>query len=215
MPETTWLWLAVLVFIAVSAWWFTRDDRVPVWDQGSHLDSAWIYGTALQHGHYLEWFTSYTTYPPLVHLVGAVAYLIGGMHPMAMEMASNIVFVPLLGFGCYGVGRELSGPRAGLLAGVFGLSTPMFVSMMHGFYIDPPQAAMVAVTLWALLASGRFARVWVSVLAGVLFGLAMMTKQTSLIFLAGPTAVMFLRGGWRRPGFPAFLACALGLALPW
>ena len=213
--EASWLWLAVLVFIAVSAWWFARDDRVPVWDAGSHLNTSWLYGVAFQQGHLMDWFTSYTTYPPLAHLVGAAAYLIGGMHPMAMEMAANIVFVPLLAFGCYGVGRELAGPRAGLLAGVFGLGTPMFVSTMHSFYVDTPQAAMVAIALWALLASRRFERIWVSLLAGVLYALALLVKETSFLFLVGPAAIMVLRGGWRRWGLFAFLAATLGLGLPW
>ena len=56
----------------------------------------------------------------------------------------------------------------------------------------------------------------IAALAGVLSALAMLTKQTSLIFLAGPLAVALLRGGWRNwRGILAF-AAALGIvAGPW
>jgi hypothetical protein len=106
--------------------------------------------------------------------------------------------------------------RAGLLAAVFALGTPMIVSEFHEFLLDPQQAAVVAVSLWALLASSRFDRMWVSALAGALMGAAMLTKQTSVLFLIGPFAVMLLRGGWRN--WKGWLAFGVALALvagPW
>jgi len=214
--DARWLWLAVLVFVAVSFWWLTQDNRVPIWDSGSHMTFAYSDGLALEKGQFWVPFTVYTTYPPLVHIVGAISVVLMGLHPMAMTMAANVVFVPLLGFGCYGVGKIVAGPRAGLLAGLFGLSTPMFASMMHNFMIDAPQAAMVAVSLWAILASRRFERVGMSVLAGALCGLAMLTKETSVVFLAGALATSIARGGWRnRRGFAGF-AVALGIiGGPW
>ncbi len=66
-----------------------------------------------------------------MHFVGALAMFVAGLHPMAMILSSNLVFVPLLAFGCYGVGRIAYGPRAGLLAGIVAPGSPMFASMMH------------------------------------------------------------------------------------
>jgi 4-amino-4-deoxy-L-arabinose transferase-like glycosyltransferase len=214
--EARWLWLAVLVFVAVSFWWLTQDTRVPIWDSGSHMTFAYFDGLALDKGQFSVPFTVYTTYPPLVHIVGAISVVLLGLHPMAMTMAANLVFVPLLGFGCYGVGKIVGGPRAGLLAGLFGLGTPMFVSMMHNFMIDAPQAAMVAVSLWAVLASRRFKRLGMSVLAGVLCGLAMLTKETSAVFLAGALLTVTARGGWRNWRGLVSFAVALGIiGGPW
>jgi hypothetical protein len=211
-----WLWLAVVAFVAVSAWWMSQDNRVPIWDAGSHLNIAYLYGTELADGKFWAPFEIYTTYPPLVHLVGAVTYLLVGMHPIVMMMASNIVFVPLLAFGCYGTASIVAGPRAGLLAGLFALGSPMVPSMFHSFMVDTPQAAMVAVSIWAILASRRFERAGVSVGAGALCGLAMLTKETSVVFLAGILAAVFLRGGWRNWRGVLGLAIALGVvAGPW
>ena len=145
-----------------------------------------------------------------------MSYLLVGMHPIAMMLAANIVFVPLLAFGCYGTASIVAGPRAGLLAGLFALGSPMVPSMFHSFMVDTPQAAMVAVSVWAILASRRFERLGVSVVAGALCGLAMLTKQTSVVFLVGILAAVFVRGGWRNWRGVLGLAIALGVvAGPW
>ena len=54
------------------------------------------------------------------------------------------IVIPLLTLSCYGVGRLLAGTRAGLLAALFALGTPMIVSEAHEAYLDPLQAALVA-----------------------------------------------------------------------
>lgn len=214
--EAQWLWLAVAVFVLVSLWWLSRDDRVPDYDSGLHMLYAITDHYDIAHGPMTGPFTEYNTYPPLVHLLGALSIVVFGAHPMAMIMASNVVFVPLLAFGCYGTGRLVGGPRAGLLAGLFALGTPMFVSMMHLYDIDPPQAATVAVAVWAILACRRFERIGGSALAGALTGLALMTKETSVVFLAGPLLVILIRGGWRSwRGLGAFVVPAGIVAGPW
>jgi hypothetical protein len=207
---------AVIAFVAVTVWWLTQDDRVQDWDNGLHTLLAFGIHDQLAAGNLTGWFTEFNTYPPLVHVLGAVAVFVAGKSPMAVIVASNVVFVPLLAASCYGVGRLLHGSRAGLLAGLFALGTPIYVSQMHVFMIDPPQAAMVASSVWAILASRRFERLAVAALAGVLVGLAMLTKETSVVFLAGLVAVAIARGGWRHwRGLLLFLAIAAAISLPW
>lgn len=214
--ETGWVWMAVAIYVAVSGWWLAEDSRVPIWDAGFHVTNGYIDGVALSQGHFAYPFERWDLYPPLVHLLGGVTYLLLGLHPAAMTLASNLVFVPLLAFGCYGAGSIAAGRRAGVLAALFALGSSMFVSMSHEFMIDPPQAAMVAISVWAILASRRFSRPLVSLTAGVLCGLAMLTKETSVIFLGGLLAATFVRGGWRNwRGLLLFAAGVGVIAGPW
>jgi len=208
--------LATLAFVAMSVWWLTQDTRVQDWDNGLHTLLSFGIHDEIVAGNLTAWFTEFNTYPPLVHLVGALGVFIGGKSPMSVIIISNVVFVPLLAASCYGVGRLSQGPRAGLLAGLAALGTPIFVSQMHVFMLDPPEAAMVAASVWAILASARFARLSIAALAGVAVGLAMMTKSTSVIFVAGPVAVVLLRGGYRHwRGLLLFLVIAAAVSLPW
>jgi 4-amino-4-deoxy-L-arabinose transferase-like glycosyltransferase len=213
------VWLlaaAVVVFVAVTVWWLTQDDRVQASDDGLHTLLAFAIHDQLAGGNLSGWFTEFNTYPPLVHLVGAAAVFVAGKSPMAVIIASNLVFVPVLAVSCFGIGRLAYGPPAGLLAALFALGTPMFVSQMHMFMLDPAQAAMVAAGAWAILESHRFERIGVAAVAGVVVGLALMTKSTSVIFLAGLLAVVVLRGGWRNwLGLGIFLVVAAAISLPW
>jgi 4-amino-4-deoxy-L-arabinose transferase-like glycosyltransferase len=214
--EAALLLAAVVAFIAVSVWWLTQDSRVQDWDNGLHTLIAFGIHDQIASGHLGGWFTEFNTYPPLAHLVGAGAVAVAGKSPMAVILASNIVFLPILAFATYGAGRLAYGPRAGLLAGLFALGTPILVSQMHVFMIDPPEAAMVAASVWAILASRRFERIGTSALAGALVGLAMMTKETSIVFVAGLVAVVLARGGWARwRGLLLFVVIAAAISLPW
>jgi hypothetical protein len=208
---------SVVAFLAITIWWLTQDNRVQDWDNGLHTVDAFVIRDQLSAGHLTTWFTEFNTYPPFGHLIGALGTLVGGFSPASVILASNLVFVPLLAAGCFGVGRLVYGSqRAGLLAALFALGTPMIVSEFHEFILDPQQAALVAVSVWAILASRRFERIGTAALAGLLSALAMLTKQTSLVFLAGPLAVALLRGGWRNwRGILAFAAPLAIVAGPW
>ncbi len=208
---------AVGTFVVITIWWLTQDDRVQDWDSGLHTVDAFVIHDEIAAGHLTAPFTEFNMYPPLGHLVGALASFVGGMSPDTVIVASNVVFVPLLAAGCFGVGRLVYGSsRAGLFAALFALGTPMIVSEFHEFLLDPQQTALVAVGLWAILASNRFERTWVSALAGALAGAAMLTKQTSFLFLLGPIIVVVLRGGWRNwKGWLAFGAALAIIAGPW
>lgn len=214
--EALLLLAGVIAFIAMTVWWLTQDTSVQPSDSGLHTLLAFDIHDQLASGNLTGWFTEFNTYPPLAHVIGAIAVFIAGKSPMAVIIAINVVFVPLFAVSCYGVGALAYGRLCGLLAALFALGTPIFVSQMHMFMVDPPEAAMVAASVWAILASRRFERLGVAALGGVAVGLAMMTKSTSVIFLAGLVAVVLSRGGWRHwRGLLVFVAIAAAIALPW
>ena len=216
LREHWWAAAATAVSIAISGWWLTADDRVPDFDSGQHLLDIFTVRQELVSGQLTAPFTDWNNYPPLGHLVGAVGTLIGGINVPSVVMSENVVFVSLLAAGCYGAGKIAGGPRAGLLAALFALGTPIAISQMHEVYLDLGEAAMVAVSVWAILATRRFERIWLSALAGLVCSLGMLSKQTFPLFIAGLLAVVIVRGGWRRwRGIAMFILGGAGLTLPW
>jgi hypothetical protein len=207
---------AVLVFAAISVWWVSVETRVPDFDNGKHLGIAFTYHDAFRDGDLLAPFTEFNTYPPLVHIVGALAALIGGVGVVAPVTAQNLVFMPLLALGCYGAGKVAFDARVGALAAVFALGAPMVISQFHVFMLDAPTAALVAVSVWLILASDRFARRGYALAAGVAVGLGVITKNTFPLFIAGLVLVALVRGGWRnwRNVIVSGAAAAL-IAVPW
>ena len=148
--------------------------------------------------------------------MGDLGIVVGGINVAPPIIAENFVFVPLLALGCYHVGRLAFDRTAGALAVVFALGSPLITAQFHVFMTDAPETAMVAVSLWAILATDSFARVRISAAAGVAVGLGLLTKEPFVFFVAGPVAVTAFRGGrkaWR--GQLAFTLAALLVALPW
>jgi 4-amino-4-deoxy-L-arabinose transferase-like glycosyltransferase len=204
------------VFIAVTCWWLSQNRGIPVYDAAFHLSFAIEAYEALGSGHLLKAFTGSATYPPLTHLIGALGIFLGGVDVAPPIIAANLVFVPLLALGCYKVGRLAFGPLAGLLAVVFALGSPLIIEEFHEFMLDAPEAAMVAISVWAILATERFSRPGTCALAGVAVGLGMLSKETFVFFVAGVALATAVRGGrraWR--GIAVFAAVALVIALPW
>lgn len=207
---------ATLAFLGLTVWWLSKDTRVADWDSAQHTLYSFAVHAELAHGSLTAPFTEFNTYPPLAHIVGALGVFVGGQRIAAVILALNLVFVPLLALACFQVGRMLAGARAGLLAVVFALGTPMILSEAHEAYVDPMQAAFVAASVWAILASQRFQRVGIAALAGIATGLAMLTKETSPFFIAGLLAVVLARGGWRQwRGLLAYTLPFAAVALPW
>jgi 4-amino-4-deoxy-L-arabinose transferase-like glycosyltransferase len=204
------------VFIAITLWWLTQDRSIPIYDAGLHLSLAFLVHHELGAGRLTNALTLTHPYPPFAYLIGSLGILIGGVGVAPPIIAENLVFVPLLALGCYKTARLAFGPLAGFLAVVFALGSPLIISQFHVFMIDAPETAMVAVSVWLILATDGFSRLGTSALAGLAVGLGMLTKEPFAAFVAGVVLVVAIRGGresWR--GMLVFAVVALVLCLPW
>jgi hypothetical protein len=205
-----------VLFIALTCWWTSQDHTIPIFDAGLHLSLAVEVYRQLGAGHIGAALTRTTPYPPLSYLVGCLGLLFGGYGVAQPIIAENIVFVTLLALGCYKVGRLAFGPLAGLLAVVVALGSPLVMAQFHVFMTDVPETAMVAVSVWLIIATVGFSRLRMCAVAGLAVGLGMLTKEPFGIFVVGIAGVTLWRGGrpaWR--GFLLFAAIALAIALPW
>lgn len=212
--------LLSLAFVGATALWLFFDQGTPHGSDASrHFQAVFdfrehLFSSPLYWFHYENNDDAF--YPPLVYLVGVLGTLPGGLSTDGPVLATNVVFVPLYAAGCYGVAREAFGRDAGLPAAIFALAAPIAIGQFHILLLDLPMAAMVAVTVWALLAGNRFENTRLALLAGILAGLGMLTKQPFVAFIAPLIVVTLLRGGWRNwRGLAFFCAAAAVIAGPW
>jgi 4-amino-4-deoxy-L-arabinose transferase-like glycosyltransferase len=205
-----------LLFIALTCWWLTQDSSIPIYDAGAHLETVIIFHDMLRSGDLLGPFNYESPYPPFATAVGVLATFIGGVNVAAPIVGENLFFVSLLTLGVYQIGRLLFGARAGLLAVVFVLGSPLLIAQFHVFMLDTSEAALVAVSIWLLLACEDFSRAGFTALAGVAVGIGLLVKVQYPPFVAGIVLTALLRGGWRnRRGLITFAVIALILAAPW
>jgi 4-amino-4-deoxy-L-arabinose transferase-like glycosyltransferase len=207
---------ATVAFIAITCWWLTRDRSVPIYDAGYHLLTVAEYHNMLQAGNLLGPITHTIVYPLLGYSVGALAMFVGGVNVASPIIGENVVFVSLMAFGCYQTGRLLYGPLAGMLAVVFALGAPLLISLFHVFMLDPQLTALVAVSVWLILASEDFARTRTAGLAGLAVGLGMNVKVQCALYVVGLVVVVLMHGGWRnRRGLATFASVAFVVGVPW
>jgi 4-amino-4-deoxy-L-arabinose transferase-like glycosyltransferase len=212
--------LLALTFIAITAWWLAVDQTPPDGDASRHLHVAFDLRDQFRAGHELFWFRfepdSGAIYPPVLFVVGGISTLVGGLSADTAILGMNLVFVPLLALGCYGIGRVAFDRPTGLLAAIFAFATPVVIGQFHIFMFDIPLSALVAVTTWLLLASDHFGDRRLSLLAGAAAGVGMLMKQPFVVFIAPVAAVMVLRGGYRNwRNVLLFAAAAALIAAPW
>lgn len=194
------------VAVAVAAIWVVADRRAPAWDQAEHLSYAMNHWWTLTHSNWLTpegwrhlWMLS-PKYPPVMYLVGAGVHTLFGPGP-DIAIATNAIFALVLLIATYGLGRHLFSPQVGILAAGLTLLMPRLLHTGLDFQLDYAVTALTVLSFWCLTV-WRDAKGWRSwawaIGFGVSYGLALMTKQSALLFLAVPLIWVILSTLWHR-----------------
>jgi len=178
--------------------WFALDRSIPGWDQADYLTGTLNYWQGLQNPQWLngDWWQSLwllsSKIPPLTYIVTAyVQNIFGrGQDEAALVM---LVFSAILIGSVYGLGTILFGESVGLWAAILCQVLPGIYRFRLEFLLDYPLTAVVTLTFFSLTAwrfttegTGGNKGILMAVGFGLSLGLALMLKQTALIFLVVP-----------------------------
>jgi hypothetical protein len=126
------------------------------------------------------------SYPPLFHL-SAVALSLSLGNAQDVLAMSNIIFLAVLLFSVFKIGERLFDARVGLFAAFLSGLSPMLAGASRMFLPEFSAAAMISLGIYLLLLTENFGSRKYSLLFGLGAGLGMLTRETFLIFLIGPT----------------------------
>jgi 4-amino-4-deoxy-L-arabinose transferase-like glycosyltransferase len=202
-----WLLIGGLVlFHAANNWiWLTENVTSTGWDKPRHLTRALSYADMLSSPSIQSLFgvmISDPVRPPLFPASATIMYRLFGTSADVATMV-NVIYLAIALAATYGIGQRWGGRRLGMVAVALLALFPMFYSMSRYFYIEFALTAMVALTVYLLLASEGFERRGVSLLFGLSLGLGFLTKRTFAIFAMGPVLAVILTSGllpalWQR-----------------
>lgn len=146
------------------------------------------------HGH---WFGKYPPGWPLVLAIGLLVHAPWLVGPVMSAASLGLLYL---------IGREIYGWKVGILAALLGLTSPFWLFLGASYY---PHAAsgfflisfVYLLVLWDRKVSGERTRVWswratdalFLIPAGLVFGLAFITRQLDAAVLSVPFLVIFLR----------------------
>ncbi len=210
-----WLLILLSLFLVLThVLWLSNDLRPPSWDASAHLNLCLQYRDVLRNadtnlGRNLLDVTGY--YPPLYHL-STLPFLALFGYSLSSACLVNLLYLLILVWATYGIGKRLYNELTGLLAAFLVSVYPYIAFMTNSFVIDLALTSMVTLGMYLYLRSEDFRKSWPSMLFGLVCGIGVLVKWTYGFFLFGPA----LYGLWKairtRKEYPRMLKNA-GLSL--
>lgn len=172
-----WFWiLLILLFHLINNQIILSFDNTPLVDDSS------CYFQISSDSHLL---VKEEVRPPLFMYLSFLFYHFFGKDPDTAVM-SNSVFLFILFFSTYGIGKKIHSRKVGLLAAIILSTYPIIFGHSRVYMPSLPLAAMVALSVLFLLLSNNFSNRRYSLLFGLSIGLGMFIKQTYPVFIIGP-----------------------------
>jgi hypothetical protein len=188
--------LLTIMFNAVSNFiWLKLDTRIPTDEAEFHIMRLDIYDM-LRH-HYpirdkiRDIFTRANYYPPFFLFSAAVVNIFFGTSLIPSVM-TNILYLALLLFSVYQIGKKIDTAATGLLAAMVLSLYPAVFGLSRYFQIEFALCAMVCFSIYCLLYSDNFRNRNYSLLFGVSVGFGMLTKWNFAFFILGPLCCVLI-----------------------
>lgn len=183
--------LVVWIFHSIlNIWYIFKDTLPPSWDQSLHMSLVNVYTQLFGVHRFVDMISVSSYYPPFFHLSTTPLFaLFGATADVATSV--NIIFLGILLFSIYGIGKVLFDNKTGLLAATFISFYPFLINLQRDYLIDFTLVSMVLLSIYFLLKSDYFKDIKYSALFGLAFALTLLTKWTGVFFLIGPVLYVF------------------------
>jgi len=144
-------------------------------------------------------YPRYIAYPPTMYLITNPVFAAFGVSPAVARQGQAIYTLVLL-LALLGIGFELGGAYGALGVLALGAASPPLTQVSREYFLDGPQTAFTALTLYLILRSDAYRRRWVAVLVGLALAVTLLFKWSAAFYLAIPMvwfALPNFRTGWR------------------
>jgi len=121
-----------------------------------------------------------------VEYITAPFYFIFGSSQDAAVMISSTIFLTLLIFSTYGIGKIMLNKKAGLISAFVVSMYPMVFNHLKIYMLDLPLTAMVSLSMYFLIKSGSLTNRFYSLCFAIASGLGMLIKFNFVGFILGP-----------------------------
>ena len=182
-----------LLHISVNIWWLKVDDRLPFCDPAAHYLEILGYSKIFLNFSWVSFCKLISVgffWPPLTRLLCAPFINLFNLDIDGVILLMNIIFLPILVFSVFKIGRTLQNYKAGILAAFLVTMYPMMVGLTRHCNIDLALMAMIALSFYLLLKTDNFSSRKYSVIFGISAGLGLLTKHAFFIFMLPPALYM-------------------------
>lgn len=190
--------VAMGLILLGNALWLHLDSAPPAWDAARYLiNSLEAFDLARQPSlaSLQEMYFIRNTVRPSIGLVLPTAPFYGlfGVSEDGATLWTQGLYLAVVVFSVYGIGRRLFDVRVGLLAALLIGLNPEMIRLSRIYWPELAAAAVASLTVYLLIRSDFLQRRGFVALAGVVLGVGMMQRPIfPLVFLAGPLAFVFI-----------------------
>ena len=124
-------------------------------------------------------------YPPLFYFVAYLLNVFLSIISINAALFTSSLFLVILLMSVYKIGLRTN-ENIGILAAFICSFYPIIHQFSRYFSLELAVCAMVALTIWMLIATRLFENRFFSICLGISLGLGMLTKQTFIIYIIGP-----------------------------
>jgi hypothetical protein len=206
----------VLFHLISTAAWLTIDRSYLKLDAWGHYRYSLAAYEALKNILNFKLFANTAEplnwYGILVGFVTAPFYFIFGTSQDTAIMITSAIFLPILVFSTYVIGKRLLNDQAGLLSAFIVTFYPVIFNHLRLYMLDLPLAGMVSLSLSLLLVSDNFNNRKNSLLFALSLALGSLVKLNYLAFMAGPLVLTLYRA-YKQKTFYLIMATAFLCAL--
>lgn len=186
-PAIATMLIFAVVAVANVVWVYEYRRALPLdVDEAGYLGFAFddLRGLRGGLGILFDTVVGQRQFGPLVPLTAAPLLGVFGENTQ-VAMAVQVVFLAVLTFASYGLGARLAGRGAGVVSACVVLLAPGVLDFSRTFHFVIAPTALLALAVWALVASDGLARRGLVVTAGIAVGLLLLARTYAVAFLPG------------------------------
>jgi len=174
--------LFILLYL-VQNYWFIRIDTGPKMTDYQYPLSLMFYEKLIRGATWPE--LAHQQYPPLAYLIANLFYVFWGTSSMVARLSIQVFTVIFL-LSMFGIGYKLGKYPGAFSATLLAGASPYVLKYSKLYFLDFPQAAMTALSLYLLLKTEGFRDRKYSLLFGLALAGALLTKWTTAFFISLP-----------------------------
>ncbi len=203
--ETAVLLVLVALLATANVFWLRANTTPPSWDQSAHLSycldfhdlfKSWHPLQPARRSFFIRLMLVSNYWPPFFHLSTVPVTLLLGFSPDAV-CATQILYLIVLAFSVYAIGKHFLTPGLGLAAAALTLLYPVIFGLSRTQLVDLPLTAMVTLVQALILKTGAGTRWRSAWMLGLAAGLCVLTKWTGPVFFAGTFLLVFVQA-WKK-----------------
>ncbi|MFH1849303.1 MAG: glycosyltransferase family 39 protein [archaeon] len=208
--------IAIILFHTANNYAVAANNRAPLYHYagGLLIEQDKLCKTISEYGLGLNYFAD-TRYPALLAAALYPYYTIAGVTQLSLVM-SNTLFLCLMLFSVYGIGKLVNSRDTGLLAAFILPAFPQIFGLSRHYDLRFQMAAVASASIYLLLKSDGLARYLYTFLFGLSVGIGISIKPEYSVYVIGPWAIIMLRSvagkqHTRLTLLAGLLVCSLGL----